>query len=170
MPKPIVTNGDPVLRQKATEVTAEEFGTDALKSLVKDMSDTLRTTEHGVAIAAPQIGVSKRVFVVLGNILANKERTDMSVEDVAFINPTFIRRSKKQGRFDEGCLSVPQQFGTVVRSEKVILKAYTPEGDEFEMSAEGLLAEIFQHEVDHLEGVLFIDSAQDIYTHEPKTN
>ncbi|PIR85393.1 peptide deformylase [Candidatus Kaiserbacteria bacterium CG10_big_fil_rev_8_21_14_0_10_45_20] len=168
MLKSIVTDGDPVLRKKAVEVASEEFGTEALQTLVQDMSDTLRSTKYGVAIAAPQIGISKRIFVVRGNVLANKDRSDTSDDDVAFINPTLIRRSKKQERFDEGCLSVPHKFGTVVRSEKAVVRAYTASGDEFEMSGEDLLAEIFQHEIDHLEGVLFIDSAQDIYIHEPQ--
>lgn len=172
MVKEIVTDGDPVLRKKADEVQEGEFDTDELKALVRDMSDTLRTTEYGVAIAAPQIGVSKRIFVVRGFIVAHKLRKEEgadSIPDAAFINPTITRASRKKERFEEGCLSVPKKFGTIVRSEKVEVSARTPDGTAFEVKAEGLLAEIFQHEIDHLNGVLFIDEAEDVYIHEPTT-
>lgn len=170
MSKPIVVDGDPVLRQKAADVAESEFGTPALDALIKDMSESLRTTAHGVAIAAPQIGVSKRIFVVRGFVMEKKGRVDEGADalpDVAFINPVITRFSRKKERFEEGCLSVPKKFGTIVRSEKVTLSAYDSAGTAFEMSAEGLIAEIFQHEVDHLNGVLFIDNAEDLYTQEP---
>lgn len=170
MPKPIVVDGDPVLRQKASDIAENEFGTPELQTLIADMSASLRTTEHGVAIAAPQIGVSKRVFVVRGFVMEQKNKTDEHAHDIpdaAFINPTITRFSRKKERFEEGCLSVPKKFGTIVRSQKVTLTAHDVDGTPFEKQAEGLLAEIFQHEVDHLNGILFTDNAEDLYAQEP---
>lgn len=166
MEKPIVTDGDAVLRDKAQPVSEKEFGTDELQALLTDLSDTLRVAPNGVAIAAPQIGVSKQIFVVRGFIMAERMRHDPesdSITDVAFINPKIVRASRKKERFDEGCLSVPGVYGTIVRSHQVTVQAQDVTGTSFEVNAAGLLAEIFQHEIDHLEGVLFIDNAEEAY-------
>ena len=155
----IVTEGDPVLRQKAQEVPAEMFGTKELADIVRRMGEALRVAPHGVAIAAPQIGVPYRLFMVRGFALEGNERNDED-PDVVFINPKIIKQSRKKVQVHgEGCLSVPDVYGTVVRYEKAKVRALDARGAAFERGGSELLAEIFQHEIDHLDGVLFIDTA-----------
>lgn len=167
----IVTEGDPVLRQVAKEVPKEMFGTEELATIVERMSKTLRATPNGVAIAAPQIGVSYRIFVVSGFVMEGKSRYDegaSDISDVAFINPVITNRSRKKVEIEgEGCLSVPNVYGIITRSEKATVRAYTVDGKRFERGGSDLLAEIFEHEVDHLDGILFIDKARDLHTIEP---
>ena len=163
----IVVEGDPVLRQVAQEVPKEMFGTKELEDIVYKMSKALRTASHGVAIAAPQVGVSYRVFVVRGFVMQNHERNDLDM-DVAFINPRITNLSRKKIPIEgEGCLSVPDVYGTIVRHEKAKVVAYDVQGKKFERGGSELLAEIFQHEVDHLNGILFIDTATDVKKIEP---
>lgn len=169
MADPIVLEGDPVLRQKAAEVSAAMFGTKELSSIVYRMSKTLRAAPIGVAIAAPQIGISYRVFVVRGFVMQGRERNDLDI-DVAFINPRLTKHSRKKLPMEgEGCLSVPNVYGTVGRYEKTTVEAYDVFGKKFERGGADLLAEIFQHEIDHLEGILFIDKASDLKEVEPET-
>lgn len=162
----IVIEGDPVLRAVAPAVPKELFGTKELASILEQMSQALREEPYGVAIAAPQIGVSLRIFMVRGYLLANLGRHDEgadAIDDKAFINPTIIRRSKKKVEIEgEGCLSVPEVYGDVVRSLKVTVRAQDPQGKKFERGGVDVLAEAFEHEMDHLEGILFIDHATNI--------
>lgn len=159
MKRDIVFEGDPVLRAVAKEVPHDLFGSDELHGIIADMRTALRGTQYGVAIAAPQIGISYRMFLVRGFVMQNNEKNDED-EDVIFINPTITRSSKARVEIDgEGCLSVPNIYGTVVRHEKVTVKAYNAEGKKFERGGSGLVAEIFEHEIEHLDGVLFIDKA-----------
>ena len=162
MADPIVTEGTPVLREKAKEVPKAMFGTKELNGIIARMSASMRTTHNGVAIAAPQIGVSYRIFLVAGFVIAGNKR-NLEDPDVAFINPKLIRKSRKKNVTEEGCLSVPGIYGMIVRSEKAAVKAKDPAGKKFERGGTGLLAQIFQHECDHLEGILFIDTATDLH-------
>lgn len=140
----IVLNGDEVLREKAKKVG--EITPSVLK-LLDNLNDTLNSTENGIGLAAPQIGISKRVVVV-----------HLDEEVYELINPEIIE--KEGSEIDsEGCLSVPGLIGQVARAEEVRVKALNRRGEEIEISGEGLLARAFQHEIDHLEGVLFIDKA-----------
>ncbi len=175
MPDQIVTEGAPVLREIAKEVPKSMFGTDELRDIVARMSAAVRATTNGVAIAAPQIGVSYRIFVARGFTLAGKKRADLPKEemdaypDVAFINPKIIKRSRKKELIDgEGCLSVPHVYGTVKRAVQATVRAYDEQGKKFERGGAGLLAEIFEHEVDHLNGILFIDHAKDLHRYNPE--
>jgi peptide deformylase len=163
----IVTEGTPVLREKAKEVPKAMFGTHELNGIIARMSASLRTTHNGVAIAAPQIGIGYRVFVVAGFVIQGHPR-NLEDPDVAFINPKLVKKSRKKDRMEEGCLSVPGMYGMVVRSLKASIKAHDIEGKKFERGGTGLLAQIFQHECDHLEGILFVDSATDLHKEEPK--
>ena len=162
----IVTDGDPVLRKVAAPVPKEMFGTDELRQLLAKMSTALREEPHGVAIAAPQVGASYRIFVVRGYILADQRRADEgsdALPDRAFINPTFVRRSKKTEVMSEGCLSVPNIYGDVVRPVKATVRAQDETGKKFERGGADLLAEIFEHEIQHLDGILFIDHATNLH-------
>lgn len=168
MPDPIVTEGNPVLRQIAGPVPKDLFKTDELRTIVARMSASLRESVHGVAIAAPQIGIPYRIFVVSGFVITGRER-NLEDPDMVFINPTITRTSRKKMLVSgEGCLSVPNVYGTIERAEKATVRAYDVEGKKFERGGSELLAEIFQHEIDHLNGILFIDNAIDLKTLPPE--
>lgn len=164
----IVVQGHPALREKAKAVPKTMFGTPELAAIVTTMSEALRETEFGVAIAAPQIAVSYRIFVVSGFVMTDRER-NLEDPDVVFINPKIKKRSRKKTMIDgEGCLSVPGIYGSINRSEKVTIEACDIHGKKFERGGSGLLAEIFEHEVDHLEGVLFVDKADKLWKEAPR--
>lgn len=154
------------LHSIAEEITPEEFNSGYVSKLVKKMRIALENYNAegfvGVAIAAPQIGVSKRVFLVDDQ---SKDRED-SLPSLVVINPQIIKLSKKSALVGEGCLSVPGHYGAVDRHSNVTLRALDENGDEFERGAGGLLAQIFQHEYDHLDGTLFIDRAEKVWLKE----
>jgi len=154
--KNIVQEPHPVLRQKAAEVPPRTITGNEIQSIIRDMNKALDVQDDGVAIAAPQIGVSLRIFVV------SKKASKQLSENTAFINPEIIRLGKIKEEMSEGCLSVRWKYGTVRRSTTATVRALNAEGNEFVMSGRGLLAQIFQHENDHLNGTLFIDKAKNI--------
>lgn len=145
----IVKAPDPVLREVAKEVT--KFNSN-LKKLLKDMADTMYDAD-GVGLAAPQIGISKRVIVV-----------DVGDEHglVEMVNPVIVEREGEQIG-PEGCLSIPNLNGEVLRAERVIVKGQNSDGEPITIEATGFFARAFQHEVDHLNGVLFTDIALNTY-------
>lgn len=150
--RPISITGDPVLHHRAEPV--EDFGP-ALHELIHDMVDTMRAAP-GVGLAAPQIGVGAQVFVW------EWEDQDGVLHEGTVINPTLQKSALAVGRLDEdddaeGCLSVPDLRFATRRSPSVRLRGLTPSGDALDISAEGWLARIFQHEWDHLQGVLYTD-------------
>jgi peptide deformylase len=132
--------------------------------LVKKMREALRAYDAegyvGIAIAAPQIGVAKRVFVVEDQ---SPNREDGLPQLVA-INPRIVKASKKKTMSGEGCLSVPERYGVVKRHANVTLEALDENGQLFTRGAGGLLSQIFQHECDHLDGILFIDRADKVWS------
>lgn len=166
----IVQKEDPVLRKTAEEIPVKEISTPKVQKVIKDMKKALATQSDGVAIAAPQIGVSLRIFVVAGKIFEESWRrgelsTDANskkVEDLVFINPHITKLSKTKKWLHEGCLSVRPLWGEVQRSTNATITAYDENGNKFTRGAGGLLAHIFQHETDHLDGVLFIDKARNV--------
>lgn len=164
---PIVQVGAPVLRQVAKAVPKKDISSLRLQKLILGMKKALKAEEYGVAIAAPQLGASLRLFVVAGRVFepeedSSKERArHISAQaDRVFINPQITRVSKKKQEMAEGCLSVRGKYGTVLRHNKVTLKAVDEKGKPLLQHASGLLAHIFQHECDHLEGILYIDKAE----------
>lgn len=172
--KAIVQDGAPVLRETAKELPAALFGSKELAEIIADMTEALEEAPDGVALAAPQIGVSYRIFVV------RKDRTlpppaegapPHKAEIEVYINPAIIRSSRRRAKTDEGCLSVRGIYGTTRRHERVTIRAQHEDGTTFTRGAGGLLAQIFEHEIDHLNGILFIDHAEDLveitHTHEP---
>lgn len=167
----IVQQDEKVLRDKAKEVELSDISGKKIKKIISDMKATLAKEHDGVAIAAPQIGVSLRLFVISGKAFALDKNPDISEEeagdkskyqDMAFINPELTKLSKKQPLEVEGCLSVRWLYGKVKRAEKATITAYDENGNKFTRGASGLLAQIFQHETDHLDGVLFIDKAIEV--------
>jgi len=139
----ILKNPDPQLRAVAAEVSLEEIK--KLQPLLSDLKETMIASD-GVGIAAPQVGVGKRIIIV-----------DMQGQPTAFINPMIIGRSLRKVNGEEGCLSVPGIYGIVKRHKAVRMHALNEEGQPVELNLKDLPAIIFQHEIDHLDGVLFID-------------
>lgn len=161
------TEGDPVLRAISAPVPTAMFGTPEFEKIVADMKQALRDEPYGIAIAAPQIGVSYRIFVVRGYALEYMRRADPGAEELAdlvFVNPTITYRSEKKEMIQgEGCLSVPNVYGEIERSARVRIVAQDEKGKKFLKNGSGLIAEIFEHECDHLDGILFIDKAKNMY-------
>ncbi|MGL1893307.1 MAG: peptide deformylase [Spirochaetaceae bacterium] len=132
-----------VLREVAKPVT--EFTTE-LKELIKDMISFM-AEENGVGLAAPQIGLSQRLVVVGYD----------DFKPIALINPEIIETSIEVNSYEEGCLSIPGMYAKVTRPEKIKVQAWNERGRPFTIDADGMLATVIQHEIDHLNGVLFID-------------
>lgn len=142
-------DGDPVLRQKAREIDPKELGTEDFRQLVIDMIETMKAA-NGVGIAAPQVGESIRLFIA--------ESAD---GPMALVNPVFAKKSWKSAWDEEGCLSVPGRFGRVKRARSVTVEALTAEGEPIKFTATAFFARILQHEMDHLDGVLFVDRVEE---------
>ncbi len=169
----IVQKDDPILRQTAVDVSLVEIKSAKLQKLLAKMSQALTEQEDGVALAAPQIGEAKRIFIIAGKMLS---RTDSETEtktpapDLVFINPKLLKTSRRKKNMEEGCLSVRWLYGTTKRANKATVEAYDQNGQKFIRHGTGLMAQIFQHEIDHLVGILFIDNATDIKEIKPNTN
>lgn len=163
MPK-IVQKNDPILRGKAKSVPISEIGSKKIVDIIEHMSKAMHTQKDGVAIAAPQIGEALQIFVIAGELLkrADKKYTGEAV-DLVFINPKLTKVSKDKLPMEEGCLSVRWQYGKVNRSTRVTLEAHNERGEKIVRGASGLLAQIFQHECDHLNGILFTDKADEVW-------
>lgn len=185
--KSIVQKEDKVLRQIAKEVPIENIKSRKIEVIVNLMKKALENEEDGVAIAAPQIGESLRIFVVSKRVfkimdeerrrgkskrenIENFENDTIDYQDMVFINPVIIKTSKKKSLVEEGCLSVRWLYGRVERYHKTLVKAYDENGQAFTMGGSGLLSQIFQHEIDHLNGILFIDKAKDLKEIPPNKN
>ncbi len=179
----IVTDGHPALRVASIEIPKTEITGKYIQDLISFMSKKLAGQIDGVGLAAPQIGVPLQLFIVSGKVFLNDDDRDTVMDaekhkkkhkviippDLVCINPKITKTSKdKKWMEGEGCLSVRWFYGKVQRSLRVTIKAYNKEGKLFTRGASGLLSHIFQHEVDHLHGVLFIDKAKDIKEFEPE--
>lgn len=161
----ILDKNNPILRTVAKEVPLKDISTVKIQKVLADMKAALASQDDGVAIAAPQIGVSLRIFVVSGKVIGymkGEEDDKKTYPDIVYINPTITKRSKEKKNMEEGCLSVRYLYGKVSRSSKVQIEAYDENGNFFNRGGAGLMAQIFQHETDHLDGILFIDSATDL--------
>ena len=167
----IIQKENPVLRQMAIEVPLKDIESPKIKKVLRDMKQMLATQPDGVAIAAPQIGVSLRIFVVAGKIFEDDfrrpgdeeiEKSPVKIPDLIFINPVITKMSKTKKWMHEGCLSVRPLWGEVYRSTHATVTAYDEHGAKITRGAGGLLAHIFQHETDHLNGTLFIDNARNV--------
>ena len=143
---------DPILRTATTEVT--DFNA-VLKKLADDMRETMHA-HKGMGLAAPQIGQSIRLFIVE----YGGSDDDPAIPFTAYVNPTITWRSANSTLMTEGCLSIPGIEGTVRRPKRITLDAFDLAGNPVRVKAKGLLARIMQHEMDHLEGVLFTDKAE----------
>jgi peptide deformylase len=161
----IVTLPAPVLRKKARKIT--EFGPE-LQTLVDDMVETMREAP-GVGLAAPQVGIPLQLIVVEYREPDEEQESEEPPKLYAIVNPEIIRSSDEQEVGTEGCLSIPGFVGDVERPLAITLKGVNRRGKPVRIKADGWLARIFQHEVDHLNGVLFIDRADKVWKVEEQT-
>lgn len=142
----IVTLGAPVLRQKAKKVHRVD---ESIRHLIEDLIDTVHEA-HGAGLAAPQIGVPLRAIV-----------TNVDDQLHVVLNPEFVSQSEEEVEGEEGCLSIPGWYGPVTRKERVTVRGLSRTGKPIKIKAEGWEARAFQHEVDHLDGILFTDRMDD---------
>jgi peptide deformylase len=133
--------GSPVLRQRSADVQAVD---DDVRRIIDDMFETMEAA-RGVGLAANQVGLARRVAVI-----------DAEGHRFAMVNPVIVD-AEGRATAEEGCLSIPEIFGDVTRAERVVLEAFDREGQPFRLEAEGLTARAIQHEIDHLDGILFLD-------------
>ena len=189
----ILQKNEKILRQTAREILVRDIKTVRMKKILGEMSEALGSQSDGVAIAAPQIGYPLRIFMVSGKIfskdfgvnkelppataetqkkgkanLLNKPVREKPPKDLVFINPVISKLSRKKEWVPEGCLSVRPLYGKTFRSMKATIAACDENGKKFQRGASGLLAQIFQHETDHLNGILFTDHAIDVKAEKPK--
>lgn len=152
----IVTTPDPVLRRKAHKITT--FDKD-LQTLIDNMIETMRVAP-GVGLAAPQVGVSERLIVIE---YGDDEDETLPKKLYVVVNPEIVSASEETVEGVEACLSIPRLVGDVDRYEALVIKGINRHGKPIKIKADGWLARIFQHEIDHLEGVLFTDRASRVW-------
>jgi peptide deformylase len=151
----LVTYPNKILREKCEAVPVEAIESEEIQAIIAEMK-RIKAEHDGVGIAAPQTGVNKRIIIVSPN----------GEEDYVMINPKISNFSEKQTYENEGCLSIPQVYGNVLRPEKVTVEAYREDGVFVKFKVKGFVAKIVQHEIDHIDGILFIDKAHKITTGE----
>ena len=158
----IITPENPILRKKARKVV--DFADTKLQTLIDNMVETMLDAP-GVGLAAPQVAVSQRVIVV--KLPDDEESREEYGDDAGVLyvvlNPEIVKASQEMVEGTEACLSIPGYFGTVDRHEGITIKGFDREGKAIRIKAKDWLARVFQHEIDHLDGVLFIDHASKIW-------
>jgi len=178
---PIVKEPHVVLRKQAHDIPISEISSKKIQDLLASMKETLKGTTDGVGLAAPQVGESLRIFIISEEAeeidrheAAKRKQKDIhDHEEIRpypprpwkyhiFINPQPISRSRKKLEGAEGCLSVPGVFGSTKRAEKITVTAYDEHGKKFTRGESRFFARVMQHELDHLKGTLFIDTATHI--------
>ena len=153
----ILQKGNPILNKKASEIKPDDISSTQTQDLIKVMKEMLNKKNDGAALAAPQIGKSVRLFIISENVLDGEDI------NTVFINPKIIEQSEEKEWMEEGCLSVKGIYGKVNRSTSCTIRAYDERGEIFTQKGYGLISQIFQHEVDHLNGILFIEKAKDLF-------
>lgn len=153
---PTVKIPTPSLRQRSTEVNQKFLLQEETKSFIQDLIATMYR-DDGIGIASPQVGKNIRICII------GKEATLEKKKDLILANPIWQKTSRKKVWDVEGCLSVPKTFGKVQRYKDVYVEAFNENGEKITFEAHDFFARVVQHEVDHLDGILFIDKAKDIY-------
>lgn len=161
----LVPENHAALHETAESIPVEDITSPRIQKILRDMRNALDNYDaegfNGVAIAAPQIGIPLRIFIV--HDTSTDREAGIAIPDLIAINPEIVKLSKRRHVVGEGCLSVPQSYGAVSRAHNATLRAYNEHGELYERGAGGLLAQIFQHEVDHLDGILFTDRAEKVW-------
>lgn len=167
--KKIIQKDNKVLRKIAKEIPVDEISSAKIQKLIQEMKSALSKENDGVALAGPQIAESFRIFII-SPIAYQSVKDKYEKRRTVFINPKIIWKSNDNKKMEEGCLSVRPWYGKVKRSTRAKVEAYDESGQKFQMEGRGLIAQIFQHETDHLDGILFIDKAKDLIKIDLKTN
>lgn len=166
MPLPITLLPTPSLRSPSASISSAHINTPELQSFLQDMIPTMYF-EEGIGLAAPQVAHNVQACVIGKKAIPPKAkipgREHANRTDLILLNPTYEVLSRKQQSDTEGCLSVPGFYGKVTRHRDILVKACTENGEQIEFEAHGFFARVIQHEVDHLNGILFIDRAKDLF-------
>ncbi len=166
----------PALRGISKDIFLRDIKSPRIKKLIAEMKALLAKEEYGVALAAPQVGEPIRLFIVSGRALTRDSRNALdesktievkpqsqAVPDQIYINPVILKMSRAKKGKHEGCLSIRGKWGIVARAEKASVRAHDETGKLFTRGASGFLAHVFQHEMDHLDGILYTDKATKLY-------
>ncbi len=172
MSLPITMLPTETLHEPSRELTKEEILSPKFQTLIKDMIPAMYNND-GIGLAAPQVGVNVRLCIIGKNAVYKDERPpatpkDTDQKDLVLINPVYQKLNKKFTKDDEGCLSVPGYYGEVKRHQEIYVTALSETGTKIEFAAKNFFARVIQHEVDHLDGHLFIDRAPDLFHGEHK--
>lgn len=152
-----------ILRTTSVEVNLKKINSKKIQNIVQELFDYSKTQSDSAGISAVQLGYLQRVFIVEPKVFDPKKTgIQIKKKDCVFINPKIIKNSKKTRDFEEGCLSVRGLYGTVARFKNISIEYYNLQGEKITRGAGGILSIIFQHEIDHLDGILFIDKAKNI--------
>jgi len=181
----LADEANPALREISREVPLADISGTTIQSIIADMKALLSKEDHGAALAAAQVGEPIRLFIVSGRALARGARSAPDEEgsddaelphvasevepDQVYINPEILKMSRAKKDKHEGCLSIRGKWGMVPRAEKATIRAYDEHGVRFTRGASGFLAHIFQHEMDHLNAILYTDKATALYDDKPET-
>jgi peptide deformylase len=156
----IIQKGDKILTSTAKEIPVADIKGLNIQVIIENLKRVIAENEEAVAVAAPQIGKSLRIFVVSEYVFfPNTEKKKNDYGYFVFINPKILKKSREQEIMTEGCLSAENVYGTIKRSEKIKVEAYDENGKKFTKSGKDLFSQVIQHEIDHLEGILFTDKA-----------
>lgn len=171
--KAIVTLPNNALHQKAEEVKAEDISSARVRRIISDMKETLAEAPDGVGLAAPQVGIGLRIFLVSEEAESIDASARMNANGASggkrtwkyhvFINPVLKKRSRSKIKMAEGCLSVPGKFGEIGRAEKVLLTWEDEAGEKHERGFTKFFARVIQHEMDHLDGTLIVERAKKLF-------
>jgi len=151
------------LRERSTELDPALVTSDEIQTLIDEMIPTMYT-DDGIGLAAPQVGKNIRLCVIGKEALKLDKKNTLQIYDLVLINPVWQKTSRKKATDTEGCLSVPKTFGKVTRWKNIEVEALDRQGNKLKFFANDFFARVIQHEVDHLDGILFIDKAKSIYT------
>lgn len=168
MIKEIIQIGHPTLRQTCQAISISDIQSPEIKQIITDLSDTLANEADGVGLSAPQIDIKKRIFILSPLAFQIDKKKDIPEKPVVFINPKIINASKKQEWMDEGCLSIRWVYGQVKRHKQITVEFYDESGTKKTVGFSGVLSHAIQHEIDHLDGVLFIDKAKNLQELSPE--
>lgn len=160
----IIINPNPILRKKSAEISPKRINSQETADFCFDMGK-LMLEYDGIGLAAPQVGKNMRIIAINANEImkrANFPKIDTARGLIYIINPKIIKKSWAGEWGEEGCLSFPNIFGQVRRYKKITCQYFNLSGKKVKLNADGLLARVIQHEIDHLDGILFIDKAEDI--------
>jgi peptide deformylase len=161
----ILQAGNPILREVSFAIQNTKIKTPEVKKVISLLKNAIKNQADAAAISAVQIGKPIRLFVISKKVFGvdPENPKDLKVkDDLVFINPKILKASKTKQELEEGCLSVRYVYGKVVRPEKVTIEACDINGKKFSRGFSGMLSQIVQHEVDHLNGILFVDKATDL--------